>query len=50
MCILADMKRTNLYLDENHLKRLKVLTKKTGAPMSALIRMAIDEYLKKRKA
>lgn len=44
------MKRTNIYLRENHVKKLQAISKKTGAPMSALIRMAIDEYLKKRKA
>lgn len=42
------MKRTNIYLGDDHLKKLKVLSEKTGAPMSALIRKAIDEYLKKK--
>jgi predicted DNA-binding protein len=42
-------KRTNIYLDADHLKKLKALSEKTGAPVSALIRMAIDSYLKKYK-
>jgi predicted DNA-binding protein len=41
-------KRTNIYLDGDHLERLKALSEKTGAPVSALIRKAIDEYLKKK--
>jgi predicted DNA-binding protein len=41
-------KRTNIYLDAEHLKRLKALSEKTGAPMSALIRKAIEGYLKKK--
>jgi predicted DNA-binding protein len=42
-------KRTNLYLDADHLKKLKALSESTGAPVSALIRRAIEEYLKKQK-
>jgi len=42
-------KRTNLYLDVDHLKRLKAISERTGAPVSALIRKAIEEYLKKSK-
>jgi predicted DNA-binding protein len=42
------MKRTHLYLDDGHLKKLKALSEKTGAPVSALIRKAIEEYLKKK--
>jgi predicted DNA-binding protein len=41
-------KRTNIYLDPEHLKKLKVLSEKTGAPVSALIRKAIADYLKKK--
>ena len=48
-CIGVDMKRTNIWLKEDHLKKLRVLSEKTGAPVSALIRRAIDEYLKKKK-
>jgi predicted DNA-binding protein len=42
------MKRTNIWLKEDHLKKLKALSEKTGAPVSALIRKAIEEYLKKK--
>jgi predicted DNA-binding protein len=42
------MKRTNIWLEDEHLKRLKALSKKTAAPVSALIRKAIEEYLKKK--
>ncbi len=48
-CILAYMKRTNIWLKEGHWKKLKAISEKTGAPVSALIRKAIDEYLKKKK-
>jgi len=41
------MKRTNIYLREDHLKKLKAISGRTGAPVSALIRKAIEEYLKK---
>jgi len=43
------VKRTNIWLKEDHLTKLKVLSEKTGAPVSALIRKAIEEYLKKSK-
>jgi predicted DNA-binding protein len=42
------MKRTNIYLREDHMKKLKAISDQTGAPVSALIRKAIEEYLKKR--
>jgi predicted DNA-binding protein len=41
-------KLTNLRIGEEHLKKLKALSEKTGAPVSALIRKAIGEYLKKK--
>jgi predicted DNA-binding protein len=43
------MKRTNIWLAEGHLKGLKAISEKTGAPVSALIRKAIEEYLKKKR-
>ncbi len=43
------MKRTNIWLKDSHAKKLQALSKKTDIPMSALIRRAIDEYLKKKK-
>jgi predicted DNA-binding protein len=42
------MKRTNIWLKDEHLKKLKALSEKTGAPVSALIRKAIDAYLKRK--
>ena len=41
-------KLTNLRLTDEQLKKLKALSEKTGAPVSALIRKAIEEYLKKK--
>ena len=43
------MKRTTIWLSEDHLKRLKALSEKTAAPVSGLIRKAIEEYLTKKK-
>ncbi|HTB91345.1 MAG TPA: ribbon-helix-helix domain-containing protein [Candidatus Sulfotelmatobacter sp.] len=42
------MKRTTIWLSGVHLKGLKALSKKTAAPVSALIRKAIGEFLKKK--
>jgi predicted DNA-binding protein len=42
------VKRTNIYLQEDHLRKLKVIFEQTGAPVSAFIRKAIEEYLKKK--
>jgi predicted DNA-binding protein len=42
------MKRTNIWLLEVHHKKLKAISEKTGAPVSALIRKAIEGYLKKK--
>jgi Ribbon-helix-helix domain len=42
------MKRTTIWLQEDHQKKLKALSEKTGAPVSALIRKAIEAYLKKK--
>jgi predicted DNA-binding protein len=43
------LKRTNIWLRVDHQKKLRAISRETGAPVSALIRKAIDEYLKKRK-
>jgi predicted DNA-binding protein len=43
------MKRTNVYLGEKHLKGLKAISEKTGAPVAVLIRRAIELYLKKNR-
>jgi 16S rRNA U516 pseudouridylate synthase RsuA-like enzyme len=46
------MKRINITLSEVHLRRLKIMSKKTGIAVSDLIRRAVDEYWEKfeRKA
>jgi predicted DNA-binding protein len=46
------VKRTHVFLPLPVISRLKTLTKKTGLPVSELIRRAIDEYLEQlqRKA
>jgi predicted DNA-binding protein len=42
-------RRTNIYLNVAQLAKLKAIAKKTGAPVSELVRRAIDAYLKKKK-
>jgi hypothetical protein len=42
------MKRTALFLKEEQLKKLLMLSEKTGAPVAELIRRAIDRYLQER--
>ena len=42
------MQRTNIWLKKNQLAKLRVLCEKTGALVSALIRKAIDEFLKRK--
>jgi predicted DNA-binding protein len=42
------MKRTTIWLPQYQEKKLRALSEKTGAPVSALIRKAIEEYLKKK--
>lgn len=37
-------KRTNVYLMDIQLKRLRVMSKKTGLTASEIIRRAIDDY------
>jgi len=45
----GDMQKTrlNIYLSEQQKDKLDKLRAKTGAPMSELVRRAIDLYLKK---
>ena len=38
------MKRMNFYLADLQIKRLRALSKKTGLPLSDILRRAIDEY------
>ena len=42
------MKRTALFLKEDQLKKLLILSDRTGAPVAELIRRAIDRYLLER--
>jgi predicted DNA-binding protein len=39
--------RTNIFLTNTELKKLRALSNKTGAPVAFLVRTAIDEYLKR---
>lgn len=43
------MKKISLYFTEEILKRLKEISKKTDIPMSAIIRRAVKEHIKKGK-
>jgi predicted DNA-binding protein len=48
MWYYVSMRRTALFLKEEQLKKLLVLSEKTGAPVAELIRRAIDKYLQER--
>ena len=37
--------RTNIFLTRTELKRLRALSRKTGAPVAVLVRRAVDEYM-----
>jgi predicted DNA-binding protein len=41
--------RHNLYLNANQVSKLKQLSAKTGAPVSELVRRAIEDYLRKHR-
>ena len=41
--------RTNIFLTRIQQKKLKALSKKRKVPVAAIVRMAIDEYLKKNE-
>jgi predicted DNA-binding protein len=41
------MKRCNFYLADIQIRRLKAINKKTGLPLSDILRRAIDEYWQK---
>jgi predicted DNA-binding protein len=43
------MKRTNIYLPEQVLKKLRALSKKVGVSVAELVRRALDDYLKDAK-
>jgi hypothetical protein len=38
------MKRCNFYLADIQIRRLRAIQKKTGLPLSDILRRAIDEY------
>jgi len=38
------MKRCNFYLADIQIRRLKAIHKKTGLPLSDILRRAIDDY------
>jgi len=40
--------RTNIWLREDHQKKLKAMSNKSGEAVSVLIRAAIEKYLKKK--
>ncbi|HUV58528.1 MAG TPA: CopG family transcriptional regulator [Desulfatiglandales bacterium] len=42
-------KRTNIYLPEEQIKRLKDISKKKDISVSELIRRAIEDYLKREE-
>jgi hypothetical protein len=37
--------RTNIFLTKTELRKLRTLSKKNGAPVAAIVRKGIDEYL-----
>jgi predicted DNA-binding protein len=41
--------KTCLYLDKDDLKKLKIISEVTGAPVAELVRRAIKKYLEKEK-
>jgi predicted DNA-binding protein len=43
------MIRTNIFLPEPLIRRLKALSEKTGLSVAEHIRRAIDDYLKKQR-
>jgi len=42
------MKRKNIFLREDQLKKLEARSKESGAPVAELVRRAIDAYLRKK--
>jgi hypothetical protein len=52
LCIYTGSMKTrkSLFVDDDQWRRLKALSEKTLAPVSALVRKAIEEFLKKQKA
>ena len=48
--IKVHMKRTNVWIKDDHMRKLKVLSGETGVPVSAVIRKAIALYLESQSA
>lgn len=44
------MKRTNVWLKVTQLRDLKSIARETGATVAGLIRLAIDQFIERRKA
>jgi predicted DNA-binding protein len=44
------MKRTNIYLDDEQLELLRGLGERRGEPVAALVREAVDEWLRAQGA
>lgn len=43
------MKRTSIWLKADHLKRLRAISAKSGVAVRPLIRLAISEFLSRRR-
>jgi len=39
--------RTNIFLTRGELKKLRALSRKTGAPVAEVVRRAVDAYLER---
>ncbi len=42
---VCTMERTNIYLDEREITALRMLSRRTGRPLAALVREALDAWL-----
>jgi len=42
---VCTMERTNIYLDEREIAGLRMLSRRTGRPVAALVREAVDAWL-----
>jgi hypothetical protein len=48
--ILAAMRRTNVWLRLAQIRDLKSIARENGATIAGLIRLAIDQFIERRKA
>jgi ribbon-helix-helix protein len=46
---LLDVKKVNLYFVSSHWKELQAISRKTGVPVSVMVRKIVAEWLKARK-